>query len=325
MWHSSRQQLLEQITNSFSKYHLFFLNIYFLKIYLAPPHSYKTTNRLENNTCWKVAPFAVCVSALHLPNKSWYFRKESGKCHEFTGRRKSVPYHRIWRSGSSEKILKTWSNCNTIVSLKKCKDHHEGRSSRLTGIAPSCVFVFSRVRLVFLRVTVGFSVAAIRFCRAEFGRPDPPAQVLLAGDPDVGPDVEVRGPSWKTDLLTRLQTQQVNLFFFCCLVFIAFIANYIELLEETFPLESDWITLQQPPLCWSLQNSLLNIVSCKTNTHIQATIDCFTLRANHEHVPSNVQRVVAALCICERLCLFMCLCVWDSELNICCAHVGPHV
>lgn len=57
------------------------------------------------------------------------------------------------------------------------------------------------------------SVAVGRFRGAEFSRPDPPAQVLLAGDPDVGPDVEVRGSSWETDLLTRLQTQQVSWFF----------------------------------------------------------------------------------------------------------------
>lgn len=54
------------------------------------------------------------------------------------------------------------------------------------------------------------SVAVVRFRGAEFSRPDPPAEVLLAGDPDAGPDVEVRGPSWKTHLLTRLQAQQVN-------------------------------------------------------------------------------------------------------------------
>lgn len=57
------------------------------------------------------------------------------------------------------------------------------------------------------------SVAVLRFCGAEFGRPDPPAQVLLAGDPDAGPDVEVRGSSRETDLLARLQTQQVSWFF----------------------------------------------------------------------------------------------------------------
>lgn len=45
---------------------------------------------------------------------------------------------------------------------------------------------------------------------AESSRPDPPVEVLLAGDPDVGPDVALCGPSWKTHLLSRLQTQQVS-------------------------------------------------------------------------------------------------------------------
>lgn len=87
---------------------------------------------------------------------------------------------------------------------------------------------------VFLRVMVVSPVAVTRFCGAEFNRPDPPAQVLLAGDPDAGPDVEVRGPSWKTDLLTRLQTQQVNFFFLCTFFFFFYASPYYSLLPTIY-------------------------------------------------------------------------------------------
>lgn len=53
-------------------------------------------------------------------------------------------------------------------------------------------------------------MSVCRFRGAESSGPDPPVEVLLAGDPDVGPDVAVGGPSWKTHLLSRLQTQQVS-------------------------------------------------------------------------------------------------------------------
>lgn len=52
--------------------------------------------------------------------------------------------------------------------------------------------------------------SALRVRGAESGRPDQPAQVLLAGDPDAGPDMEVRGPPGQTHLLSGLQTQQVS-------------------------------------------------------------------------------------------------------------------
>lgn len=70
--------------------------------------------------------------------------------------------------------------------------------------------------MFFIELTFFFSLLlhhCFRFCGAEFSGPDPPAQVLLARDPDVGPDVEVGGSSRKTDLLSRLQTQQVSRFF----------------------------------------------------------------------------------------------------------------
>lgn len=54
------------------------------------------------------------------------------------------------------------------------------------------------------------SLCVLRLRRVESGRSDPPAEVLLAGDPDVGPHVEVRGSSWKTHLLSGLQAQQVS-------------------------------------------------------------------------------------------------------------------
>lgn len=50
----------------------------------------------------------------------------------------------------------------------------------------------------------------LRVRGAESVRPDQPAEVLLAGDPDAGPDVEVRGPPGKAHLLSGLQTQQVS-------------------------------------------------------------------------------------------------------------------
>lgn len=50
----------------------------------------------------------------------------------------------------------------------------------------------------------------LRLCRVESNRPNPPAEVLLVGDPHAGPDVEVGGSSWKTNLLSRFQTQQVR-------------------------------------------------------------------------------------------------------------------
>lgn len=43
--------------------------------------------------------------------------------------------------------------------------------------------------------------SSYRVFRAEPLRPDPPAEMLLAGDPDAGPDLEVSGPSWETHLL----------------------------------------------------------------------------------------------------------------------------
>lgn len=54
------------------------------------------------------------------------------------------------------------------------------------------------------------SLRVLRLRGVESSGSDPPAEVLLAGDPDVGPDVEVRGSSWKTHLLSGLQTQQVS-------------------------------------------------------------------------------------------------------------------
>lgn len=50
----------------------------------------------------------------------------------------------------------------------------------------------------------------LRLCRVESNRPNPPAEVLLVGDPHAGLDVEVGGSSWKTNLLSRCQTQQVK-------------------------------------------------------------------------------------------------------------------
>lgn len=53
-------------------------------------------------------------------------------------------------------------------------------------------------------------VFVFRLRRAEPSGPDPPAQVLLAGDPDAGADLEVGGSSRKAHLLSGLQTEPVS-------------------------------------------------------------------------------------------------------------------
>lgn len=113
-------------------------------------------------------------------------------------------------------------------------------------------------------------------------------------------------------------------FLLCCFFrdnFSAFIANNVKLLEETFPQELDWDhTLQQPLPCWSLQSPILNLASCKTKTHIEATIATMTAALTFLFYPASKSRTCSKQgsksrkphCVFVKGCVCFCICVFGT-------------